>query len=1073
MTVNSPLPASFYDRALAAVGQAVIATDLDGKVLYWNATAEELYGYKVSQALGHSLADLIIPADSRGAAATRWAGVRAGQSFAGDWEVRDQDGRTFTVYLTSTPILDDSGRVVAALGVSFDVSTRRLAEARSRHLAAIVENSDDGIIEADLHGVIRTANPAVKAIIGYEPAELIGRHVSQLAPAEDGAQLGAAMTAVLAGESPGILLVKNLHKDGSLVDVSLRLSPVRDEAGTIVGMSGLARDITAEARTRAEFAASERLFRARFDQVCLPQALMSLSGHLISVNDALCLLLDRQRDELDGAPLHTLHHPNDTGVGNEHIAAMLRGEADAGTWERILAARDGSAIPVLTQAAVLKDEDGNPYGVATFLHDLRSLRDAERALTRKEALFEALVLRGSDLALVLDADGILIYVSPAAIAMLGYDPGAVTGRLAWDFIHPEDLAGVRRVFDDVTTAGGRSDTSRFRVLDAGGNWRWVEDVITNCLDDPDIAGIVSNLRDVGSRVEAERALLESEARYRAIAETAQEGIWAVAPTGRTQYANNKLAAILGVPLGEVYRRAATDLLGPANSTLIASRMRRRAELGAEEYELSYPHPDGRARVLRFSASPLRDDTGQAGSLVMIADVTSARRAERELQRRALHDELTGLANRALLNDRLERALARSTRAEYPVAVVVADLDQFKLINESWGHDAGDQLLVCVAERLADAVRAEDTVARFGGDEFVVVCEDTDEVRAREIADRMAAALAEPFDLDGQRLHVRATIGIAISPPHSAPDLVRFAESAMYDAKARGRNRVQVFDAALAEESVDRLELSNDLRDALARDELVLHYQPVMNLATGDLLGVEALARWHHPSRGPVSPAKFVPVAEASGLATALDRWALDRVRRDTEVLRLAMPRRLHVAVNISATHLSDSDLEETVLAALGTGDLSACELLLEVTESGMMDNLEQARAVLERLRAHGVESAIDDFGTGYSSLSYLSRLPVSTVKIDRSFIENITEDTDALAIASSVIRLTRTMGLTTIAEGVETPEQLAVLRRLGCTAAQGFLFSPAVAPAALVEVVKRLTDRHFGTELAGSPGRTA
>jgi diguanylate cyclase (GGDEF)-like protein/PAS domain S-box-containing protein len=1064
--VSTSLPASFYDRALAAVGQAVIATDLDGQVLYWNAAAEELYGYEESKAVGRRLADLIIPDHGRAPAAARWAQVQTGGSFVGDWEVRDQDARVFTVYVTSTPILDDSGKVVAALGVSYDVSARRLAEAHARHLAAIVENSDDAIIETDPHGVIRTANPAVKGIIGYEPAQLIGQHVDLLIPAGEGPLVGAARTAVLAGQSPAVFSTKSVHRDGSLVDVAVRLSPVRDEAGTIVGVSGLSRDITGELRAKEELARSERMFRARFDQVDLPQASISLSGHLISVNDALCLLLDRRRDELVGAPLHAFQHPNDTGAGDEHIAAMLRGDTDAGTWERILAARDGSAVPLLVQSAVLKDAAGTRYGVATFLHDLRSLRDAERALTRKEALFEALVLRGSDLALVLDADAKMIYVSPAATALLGYDPGAVTGRLAWDFIHPEDIDEVQRVFDDVATTGGRSDTTRFRVLDSTGDWRWVEDIITNCLDDPDIGGIISNLRDVSSRVEAEQALRESEARYRAIAETAQEGIWAADSTGRTLYANDKLAAILGVPLVEVYRQPPPDLLGPANSTWIAARLRDRAERGTEEYELSYPHSDGRERVLRFSTSPLRDDTGQAGSLAMIADVTGARRAERELQRRALRDELTGLANRALLNDRLERALARSARAEYPVAVVVADLDQFKLINDSWGHDAGDQILVRVAERLVAAVRAEDTVARFGGDSFVVVCEDTDEERACEVADRLMAALAEPFDLDGQRLHLRATIGIAISPPHSAPDLVRFAEAAMYNAKARGRNRVQVFDTALAEESTDRLALSNDLRDALARDELALHYQPVMDLTTGRVLGVEALARWHHPSRGPVSPAKFVPVAEATGLAAALDRWALDRVRRDAAELRRALPR-LHVAVNISATHLSDPDLEEAVLSALGTGHLSADELILEVTESAMMDNIDQARAVLERLKAHGVQSAIDDFGTGYSSLSYLSRLPVSTVKIDLSFIEHITEDTDALAITSSVIRLARTMGLTTIAEGVETAGQLAILRQLGCTGAQGFLFSPAVAPDALAEVVERLDNPHVDVELAG------
>ncbi|NJC72069.1 PAS domain S-box protein, partial [Planosporangium thailandense] len=761
--MNASLPTSLRDGILAAVGQAMIATDLTGRVLYWNAAAEKLYGYEAAQAVGRELSDLIIPAPGRAAVADRWARVRDGETFNGDWQLRDKDGRIFTAYLTSTPIRDDSGQVVALLGVSYDVSTRRLLERQARHLAAIVENSDDAIVEIDSDGVIRTVNPAATGITGYEPDELVGRDFELLIPPAERARVEASRAAALAGRSPGILSTKFLRTDGSVVDVAVRLSPVRAEDGSIIGVSALSRDITAELHAKEELAASERMFRARFDQVGLPQASISLSGHFLSVNDALCRLLGRRREELEGAPLHRFHHPSDTGAGEKHIAAMLGGTVDTATWERVLQARDGSAVPVLIHSAVLKDADGTPYGVGTFLHDLRDLRAAEQALR------------------------------------------------------------------------------------------------------------------------------ESEARYRAIAETAQEGIWTMDTTGRTLYANDKLAAILGVPREEIYRRPVPELVGAANARMIADRIRTRAARGAEEYEVNYPHPDGGARMLRVSASPLRDDTGHAGSLAMIADVTGARRAERELQRRALRDELTGLANRALLTDRLDRAVSRSARTGSPLAVMMIDLDQFKLINDTWGHEAGDQLLKRVAERLLVVVRAEDSVARFSGDGFVVVCEDTDQDRAMEMADQLVTAFSEPFALDGQRLHVRASVGVAVCPPHSAPDLVRFAEAAMYDAKARGRNRVQLFDAALATESADRLALTNDLRDALVGDELVLHYQPVIDLATGRVRGVEALARWHHPGRGSVSPARFVAVAEATGLAPALDRWALDRVRRDAAALRAAMP----------------------------------------------------------------------------------------------------------------------------------------------------------------------------------------
>jgi EAL domain-containing protein (putative c-di-GMP-specific phosphodiesterase class I) len=278
--------------------------------------------------------------------------------------------------------------------------------------------------------------------------------------------------------------------------------------------------------------------------------------------------------------------------------------------------------------------------------------------------------------------------------------------------------------------------------------------------------------------------------------------------------------------------------------------------------------------------------------------------------------------------------------------------------------------------------------------------------------------------------------------------------------------VQVFDVTLAEDAADRLMLGNDLRDALARDELALHFQPVVELATGLLVGLEALARWTHPTRGPVSPQRFVEVAETSGFASTLNRWALHRARREAGLLRRIMPALPRIAVNISVRHLMDADLEADVLSAVSGDELHPHELVLEITESALMDNPDQTRKLLERLRARGVKTAIDDFGTGYSSLAHLNRLPVATLKIDRSFIRNITVDADSLAITASIIELARSMGLATIAEGVETIEQLTLLQSLGCWAAQGFLWSPALAPEALAHLINRLPDRRFAVRLA-------
>ncbi|MET0415047.1 MAG: EAL domain-containing protein [Actinoplanes sp.] len=627
-----------------------------------------------------------------------------------------------------------------------------------------------------------------------------------------------------------------------------------------------------------------------------------------------------------------------------------------------------------------------------------------------------------------------------------------------------------RVEAGVRSGRGRRrpcETAVFRVIGAAGRWRWVEGVLTSCPDAPDVGGIVCNLRDVTARIKAENAIRESEARYRAIADTAQEGIWTLDPVGRTLNANKRLVTILGVTLNEIYSRTALDLLGVSDGAALVHQ----SGQGPQEYDLAYRHPDGGARVLRVSVSPLRDDTGQTGSLAMLADVTEARRAQQELAHRALRDELTGLANRTLLADRLEQAVARGFRGGRPVAVLFAGLDQFRLVNDSCGHAVGDALLIAVAQRLAAEIRAQDTVARFAGDEFVVVCEDTSESHAVELADRLLAALAEPFDIGGRRIRVQISVGVAVAPQHSGPELLRFAEAAMNDAKAHGGGRVQAFDMALAEDVRERLALSNELHDALSSDHLRMFYQPVVSLADGRIGGLEALARWSHPVWGAISPARFVPVAEMTGLAVPLDRWALDRVCRDSDELRRALLQGLRVAVNVSAAHVGAPGFESAVLDTLSGGRLAPGELTLEITESAMMANLAKAEEVLRRLRALGVEAAIDDFGTGYSSLRYLGRLPAGVVKIDRSFVEGITEDADALAIASSIIQLAHRLRLTTVAEGVETPQQLNLLRRLGCAAAQGYLFSPAVPPEDLITLVRKLPGYRFPVEPGTSPAR--
>jgi diguanylate cyclase len=422
---------------------------------------------------------------------------------------------------------------------------------------------------------------------------------------------------------------------------------------------------------------------------------------------------------------------------------------------------------------------------------------------------------------------------------------------------------------------------------------------------------------------------------------------------------------------------------------------------------------------------------------------------------AADDALTGLANRALFLDRL-RSLADAGRS---LAVLFLDLDDFKLVNDGWGHDTGDRLLCEVADRLRSAVRPGDLVARLGGDEFTVLCEGVSgEREAIAIATRLREALEAPFDIAGQRRLVRASIGcrVATGPAGEAAEaLLRDADVAMYQAKDKGRNRIELYSEETRRRIVRRLEIEQELRVALETGDLAVHYQPQVDLSTGRVAGVEALARWRHPRLGEVSPAEFIAVAEETGLIGPLGSFVLDETCRQLAAWR-AQGLRLAATVNVSAHQLDDPGFADDVARCIGSAGLPPSSICLELTESALMGAGAEPRHVLASLKGLGVYIAIDDFGTGYSSLASLKRLPVEVVKVDRSFVDGLGTDPEDSAIVAAILSLAHAMGLHVIAEGVETPLQAAELVALGCTVGQGFLWSPAVPAERLAGVAAKI-----------------
>jgi diguanylate cyclase (GGDEF)-like protein/PAS domain S-box-containing protein len=548
----------------------------------------------------------------------------------------------------------------------------------------------------------------------------------------------------------------------------------------------------------------------------------------------------------------------------------------------------------------------------------------EQRLRDSAARFQSLVQNATDIISIVDAEGTVRYASPSHQRVLGFDPSEIVGGSGVAHVHPDDLAWLEQVLQDVRCTPGADQSFELRVRHRDGSWRTLEMTVVNLLGDPSVAGIVTNARDV-----TERNALEDQ-----------------------------------------------------------------------------------------------------------------------LAHQAFHDPLTGLPNRALFMDRLTHGLARANRSADSLVVLYLDLDQFKVINDSLGHKSGDQLLVAVGQRLSACVRPGDTIARLGGDEFTILLDGADLAGAVRVAERILEWLSAPISLDARDVVVGASIGIApkTSPEDRPDDLLRNADMAMYTAKHGGKDRYAIFDAAMQTRAWKRLELESDLRRAVERGEFRVHYQPIVRLATGEVVEVEALVRWEHPERGLVAPADFIPVAEETGLILPIGWWVLREACQQACAWHVTFSDSpaLVVSVNLSPRMFQHPTMVEDLAGILQETGLEPGCLKLEITEGIMMQNGASATETLIRMKSLGVKLAIDDFGTGYSSLAYLQYFPVDVLKIDRSFVSRLDQGMENRAIVRTIVGLAETLGLTVVGEGVETAEQLASLQELGCGIGQGYYFSKPI-----------------------------
>jgi diguanylate cyclase (GGDEF)-like protein/PAS domain S-box-containing protein len=810
---------------------------------------------------------------------------------------------------------------------------------------------------------------------------------------------------------------------------------------------------------------SRDALRALFDAAL--DAMLIVDGHarVVEANAAAAHMRREPRDDLIGRTVSELMPPDIATRGVQRWREFLRDGVRVDT-TRLLRA-DGTEIEVEYAAT------------ANYLPDrhLWILRDVtERNRAERHAQFQADLLDHVDAAVVaVDSRGNVTTWNAAAERLYGVARAEAIGEPVQTLVVPEgaDVLG-RQVIERVRRGGTWQGQFTVRRQGREPLPAWV---LTAAIPDGSggLAGYVGVAVDMTERLRAEEQLERNRELLAQRAEQQQ----AIAELGQRAIGGSELADLMADAVESVARtlrveRVSLLELVPGQGELLVrctiagpDGHVRGAQLPADALDAPglvnvdvRGDTDGGAwGVLSVEAPESRtltvDEVNFMQSIAnVLAGAIERRRVEDAIRHRALHDPLTGLPNRDLFHDRLGHAIAQIERRGRTVAVIFLDIDQFKLVNDSLGHQYGDRLLEAVAPRLRDALRPGDTLARFAGDEFVVLCEGIeDEHGAIAVAERLMAAFTEPFVLGDREQFVSVSMGISLPRRRggdSADGLIRDADAAMYRAKERGRARYELFDERMRVRTLVRMRVENELRRAVPGEDLHVHYQPIVALANGDLAGFEALIRWRHPRRGDVSPVDFIPIAEESGLIVPIGRWVLEQAAAQGVLWRGhggVQSEPLTVAVNLSARQLSHGSFADEVATVLNATGLEPERLLLEITESVLMEQTEATLEALHSLKRLGVRLVLDDFGTGYSSLSYLERFPIDALKIDRSFVAGLDSGGSA-AIVTAIVSMAHSLDLRVTAEGVETEEQLEQLRRLGCEYAQGFFFGRPGPPAA-------------------------
>jgi len=1035
----------------------IAVVDPNLNYVFANKVFQRIRGLRLDQIVGRPVREVIGEKEMQIYVDLYLERLKRGETCTYERTVGPPGGEARWHLVRLVPIMDAEAGFNGYYVVGSDIHDMKLAEERLREREAelhlYTDNIPDAVAYLDRNRVIRFVNKHFAEQRGIRAEDMVGRTTSEVLGAEVASWIAERTQKVLErGEVATYERIITMP-DGSQRWFHVKAVPHFDTERRVRGMYVVAHDISEVKQVQEQLAAREE--ELRFFAENIPEAIsyVDLERGCTFINNVFLAIRGIAREQALGkfpAEVFSAEVMEELGP---HLERVLLGEER--TYERFARNPEGVSRWLRVRMTPRRDAAGVVRGYYVVSTDIHDIKVAQAQVEDKERQLRQVIDSIPTPMVYVDAEMRYRYVNEAFLDYVGVDQSRVLGVTVREVLGEERWAAVAPYIEQVQK--GETVSLERLVHFASGRTRWMTVRLTPRMTEGKYLGYFSTTSDIHDQKKVEEELRRANSILSAHFDNTPLAVIEWDTDLHIVRWSGQAESIFGWQASEALGRPLSGwrLVYEEDEHAVASMVRQLVD-GAERHAtLLYRNyrKDGSVIWVEWHNSALRDDAGRVISILSLAqDVSSRIQAEERLQYMATHDGLTGLPNSVVLNDRLTAALSRANRAKRRVGVMFLDLDHFKDVNDTLGHRVGDALLKELSGRIRAALRQSDVLARISGDEFVVVLEDLPDDGAPErVARKILEEVRRPFEIEGNEIHVSGSLGLALHPEDGADaeTLLKNADAAMYHAKELGRNSYRLFSSELAARRAERLHIETALRRALREDELVLHYQPIVDVKTGGVRRAEALIRWHDPERGLTLPQGFIPLADETGLGHAIGHWVLDAACRQARAWRESALGDIVICVNLSAGQLRDTTMVADVRKTLARTGCEPSWLQFEITETSMVRDVEGASVVLAKLRALGVRIAIDDFGTGFSSLSHLRHLPVDVLKIDKSFVADIDaigkkkrDASGGAAIVSAVIGLARGLGLDVVAEGVERPAQLDFLKREGCGACQGYLFTP-------------------------------